>query len=192
MTSAQKKNIVRFKAVQAEAKRLKAKNKNLKHYAAVKQAWAILYNTDKKKKVGATKKKSATKKKTATKKYVQRGTSNKKLDKLKQALTPGVRLSKKTGKKYTETRANRSDKGKLLGVNKSKKYSITINTIDGHVVYGSAEKLTEAKKIFLLAQKIKSLDLLKKGNDYVIIDLYNNSTYKIIQEKILTNKNFKQ
>jgi hypothetical protein len=36
------------------------KNKNLKHSAAVKQASAILYNTDKKKKVGATKKKAAT------------------------------------------------------------------------------------------------------------------------------------
>lgn len=192
MTAAQKKNIVRFKAVQAEAKRLKAKNKNLKHSAAVKQAWAILYNTDKKRKVGAVKKKAASKKKAATKKYVQRGTSNKKLDKLHQALPPGVRISKKTGEKYTETRANRSDKGKLLGINKLKKYSITINTINGHVVYGSAEKLPEAKKIFLLAQKIKSLDLLKKGYDYVIIDLYNNSTDKMIQEKILTNKNFKQ
>lgn len=48
MTAAQKKNAARFKAVQAEAKKLKAKNKNLKHVDAVKQAWAILYAKNKK------------------------------------------------------------------------------------------------------------------------------------------------
>ena len=60
-TAAQKKNIARFKAVQAEAKKLKAKNKSLSHIQAVKQAWAILYSkeqkspskTTKKRKVGA-------------------------------------------------------------------------------------------------------------------------------------------
>ena len=128
MTASQKKNIVRFKAVQAEAKRLKAKNKNLKHSAAVKQAWAILYNTDKKKK------KAAPKKKAATKKYVQRGTSNLKLDKIKQALPPGVRISKKTGEKYTETRANRSDKGKLLGISSIEATRIN-NDINGYPRY---------------------------------------------------------
>ena len=44
MTAAQKQNIARFKAVQAEAKKLKAKNKNLTHIQAVKQAWAIMLN----------------------------------------------------------------------------------------------------------------------------------------------------
>lgn len=57
MTTKQKQNIERFKAVQAEAKKLKAKNKNLTHVQAVKQAWAILYSKEKKspvkKKVGA-------------------------------------------------------------------------------------------------------------------------------------------
>lgn len=57
MTTKQKQNIARFKAVQAEAKKLKAKNKNLTHIQAVKQAWAILYSKEKKspvkKKVGA-------------------------------------------------------------------------------------------------------------------------------------------
>jgi hypothetical protein len=48
MTTKQKQNITRFKAVQAEAKKLKAKNKNLSHIDAVKQAWAILYSKDKK------------------------------------------------------------------------------------------------------------------------------------------------
>jgi hypothetical protein len=60
-TAAQKANIARFKAVQAEAKKLKSKNKNLTHIQAVKQAWTILYNkntklaskTAKKRKIGA-------------------------------------------------------------------------------------------------------------------------------------------
>lgn len=44
MTKAQKENRERFKWVQAEAKKLKAKNPRLKHVDAVKQAWAILYS----------------------------------------------------------------------------------------------------------------------------------------------------
>lgn len=42
MTKAQKENQARFKAVQAEAKKLKAKNPKLSHVMAVKQAWAII------------------------------------------------------------------------------------------------------------------------------------------------------
>ena len=42
MTAAQKKNVARFKQVQAEAKKLKSKNKNLSHLDAVKKAWAIV------------------------------------------------------------------------------------------------------------------------------------------------------
>ena len=74
MTAAQKANVARFKAVQAEAKKLKAKNKNLTHIQAVKQAWAIMLHkkpaAKKKaaKKVGAVKKKTAPKKKATTKK----------------------------------------------------------------------------------------------------------------------------
>ena len=48
MTTKQKQNIARFKAVQAEAKKLKVKNKKLTHIQAVKQAWAILYSKEKK------------------------------------------------------------------------------------------------------------------------------------------------
>jgi hypothetical protein len=44
----------------------------------------------------------------------QVGTSNTRRDKLKQALAPGKRVSK-TGRTYYERRANRSDKGQLLG-----------------------------------------------------------------------------
>lgn len=45
----------------------------------------------------------------------QTGTSNKKIDRTKQAKPVGKRTSA-SGKIYYETRANRSDKGKLLGV----------------------------------------------------------------------------
>ena len=71
----QAENIKRFKWVQAEAKKLKAKNKKLTHIEAVKQAWAIWYKKHPakttSKKIGAIKKKAAKKaapKKTATKK----------------------------------------------------------------------------------------------------------------------------
>lgn len=45
----------------------------------------------------------------------QTGTSDKKIDRTKQAKPVGKRTSA-NGKVYYETRANRSDKGKLLGV----------------------------------------------------------------------------
>jgi hypothetical protein len=82
----QKQNIERFKWIQAEAKKLKAKNKNLSHIEAVKQAWAIWYTkhpaakkTAKKagKKVGAVKKKAA-KKAAPKKKAVKKSAPKKK------------------------------------------------------------------------------------------------------------------
>ena len=48
-----------------------------------------------------------------TKRLPQRGRSNKRVDRRFSALKPGRRVSK-TGKRYTETRANRSDKRKRL------------------------------------------------------------------------------
>jgi len=51
MTAAQKANQLRFKKVQAEAKKLKAKNKKLSHLEAVKKAWAIILKTGSSKKV---------------------------------------------------------------------------------------------------------------------------------------------
>jgi len=80
-TKAQKENQARFKAVQAEAKKLKAKNPKLAHTQAVKQAWAILSpksgnkkapakKAAPKKKIGAVKAKAPVKKKTAAKKKV--------------------------------------------------------------------------------------------------------------------------
>jgi hypothetical protein len=76
-----------------------------------------------------TKKKAAPKKaavkKAAPKKVVakQKGSSIKKYDKLRQALPPGIRISQKTGKPYKEVRANRSDKGVLLGIGSYKNLS---------------------------------------------------------------------
>ena len=184
MTKAQKENQARFKKVQAEAKKLKAKNPRLAHTAAVKQAWAILYNTGKakpvakkkiaakkvgnyeeeeeldynsipdlqaeirrlnrwasqynskgqdatikrlekrveylqkqksKKKIGAVKKKVVAKKKIVAKK--QTGKTKIAIDKKLQAKPVGKRISK-SGNVYYEARANRSDKGRLLGVKK--------------------------------------------------------------------------
>lgn len=56
MTIKQKQNIARFKKVQAEAKKLRSKNKKLSQAQAVKQAWAIQYSKEEKTKVGKVKK----------------------------------------------------------------------------------------------------------------------------------------
>jgi hypothetical protein len=115
MTQAQKTAKAKFK--QAIAYRQKTG-------VSLKEAFAHIYG---KKKVGAVKKKSAPKKKTAKKvaknkivkkKVVKKKYSlNKKKDKLYSAKKPGKRVSK-TGKTYYESRENRSDKGKLLGIGK--------------------------------------------------------------------------
>jgi len=75
MTPAQKKNVARFKAAAAEAKKIRAKDPKLTQAEAVKKAFAKLYGVKKTvtRKIVA-KKKTATrqpvaKKKTATKKY---------------------------------------------------------------------------------------------------------------------------
>lgn len=69
MTKAQIENKKRFIAVQAEAKKLKAKNPKLTHIMAVKQAWAIMQGKPAAK-VGAIKKTEA--KKPVVKKAVKR------------------------------------------------------------------------------------------------------------------------
>lgn len=82
----QAENVKRFKWVQAEAKKLKAKNKKLSHIEAVKQAWAILAKKHPSakatgKKIGAVKKKAAKKaapKKKAAKKAAPKKTATKK------------------------------------------------------------------------------------------------------------------
>lgn len=96
----QAENIKRFKWVQAEAKKLKAKNKKLSHIEAVKQAWAIWYKKHplKKtsKKIGAVKKKAAKKaapKKKAAKKAAPKKTATKKACNHKDTNSHNVRVS---------------------------------------------------------------------------------------------------
>ena len=66
MTAKQRAARAKFKAVVAEAKKLRKKNPKLTQAQAVKQAWAISYSK-KRAGVGAVKKKAAPKKKAATK-----------------------------------------------------------------------------------------------------------------------------
>jgi hypothetical protein len=113
MTQAQKTAKAKFK--QAIAYRQKTG-------VSLKEAFAHIYG---KKKVGAVKKKSAPKKKVAKKvvrkKVAKKKVAKKKLtridyDKRYQAKKPGKRKSA-SGKTYYEKRPNRSDKGKMLGIN---------------------------------------------------------------------------
>ena len=123
--------------IQAKAKALRKSYPNAKWTDLIKKASTEL------KKVGAiggvSKKKKATKK-AATKKTVskrkpkivkvlkQHGTSSKAYDKRHQALPAGRRISK-SGRAYTETRSNRSDKGVLLGVSTlNDKYLYALNS----------------------------------------------------------------
>lgn len=117
MTQAQKTAKAKFK--QAIAYRQKTG-------VSLKEAFAHIYG----KKVGAVKKKLAPKKKAAkkvikkkiAKKKVAKKVARKKItkidyDKRYQAKKPGKRISK-SGNIYYENRANRSDRGKLLGIKK--------------------------------------------------------------------------
>lgn len=65
------------------------------------------------------------KKKSAPKKVVKKKLTSRDYDKRYQAMRPGKRVAYETGNVYYESRANRSDRGKLLGignVNKTKYY----------------------------------------------------------------------
>lgn len=116
MTQAQKTAKAKFK--QAIAYRQKTG-------VSLKEAFAHIYG----KKVGAVKKKVA-KKKVSKKKYGL----NPKLDKLYTAKKPGKRKSA-SGNTYYEYRANRSDKGKLLGIKNDSKILDDYKTILGKVNY---------------------------------------------------------
>jgi hypothetical protein len=125
MTQAQKTAKAKFK--QAIAYRQKTG-------VSLKEAFAHIYG----KKVGAVKKKSAPKKK-AAKKVVRKKVAKKKLirtdyDKRYQAKKPGKRKSA-SGKTYYEKRANRSDKGKMLGIKNESKILDDYKTILGKVSY---------------------------------------------------------
>jgi len=139
MTTKQKQNIARFKAVQVEAKKLKAKNKNLSHTEAVKQAWAKFKKSRKSIKgdqldlFSSAPKKAAKKSKTKRAPGYQYGKSNLERDQQRQALPPGKRKSA-SGRTYYEYRENRSDAGKLLGTKThkdTKSHNVNIRVVSG-------------------------------------------------------------
>ena len=110
--------------IQAKAKALRKSYPNAKWTDLIKKASTELKKIGS---IGATSKKKKATKKAATKKTVskrkpkvvkvlkQHGTSARAYDKRHQALPAGRRISK-SGRAYTETRSNRSDKGVLLGM----------------------------------------------------------------------------
>lgn len=139
MTTKQKQNIARFKAVQIEAKKLKAKNKNLSHTEAVKEAWAKFKKSSKSIKgdqldlFSSAPKKASKKSKTKRPVNYQYGQSNLESDKQRQALPPGKRKLS-SGRTYYEYRANRTDAGKLLGTKThkdTKSHNVNIRVVSG-------------------------------------------------------------
>ena len=97
MTAKQRAARAKFKAVVAEAKKLRKKNPKLTQAQAVKQAWAISYSK-KNNKVGAVKKKTATKKRSATKVKAKKG--------------------KKTSEMHTDTKSHNVNIRVISGINK--------------------------------------------------------------------------
>jgi hypothetical protein len=172
--------------IQAKAKALRKSYPNAKWTDLIKKA-----STDLKKigSIGATSKKKKATKKAATKKAVskrkpkvvkvlkQRGTSAKAYDKRHQALPAGRRISK-TGRRYTETRSNRSDKGVLLGIPKSlhkdtKSHNVNIRVMSGINDTALSQIKDVQKRILnseLMANNLKSLlksETYKKDKKFV-------------------------
>jgi hypothetical protein len=126
--------------IQAKAKALRKSYPNAKWTDLIKKASTELKKIGS---IGATSKKKKATKKASTKKAVskrkpkvvkvlkQHGTSARAYDKRHQALPAGRRISK-SGRPYTETRSNRSDKGVLLGVHKdTKSHNVNIRVVSG-------------------------------------------------------------
>lgn len=130
--------------IQLKAKELKRSYPNAKWTDLIKKASTELKKVGS---IGATSKKKKATKKAATKKSVskrkpkvvkvlkQHGTSARAYDKRHQALPAGRRISK-SGRPYTETRSNRSDKGVLLGLRKpmhkdTKSHNVNIRVMSG-------------------------------------------------------------
>jgi hypothetical protein len=125
MTQGQKDNIKRLKAVQLEAKKLKAKNPKLKHVDAVKKAFAM-FSTGVKK----TAKKKSAKKKVGAVKIVQKDKNEKVTKVLKQIRT------KKTGqfKGYKQITGVKKKKvfGRTGTAHKdSKSHNVNIRVVSG-------------------------------------------------------------
>lgn len=95
-----------------------------------------------------------------TKKPRQTGTTNKKQDRQRQAKKPGKRKAKGTKAIYYEYRANRSDKGKLLGI--------------GHIKMGhfnlQGEIVDVVKTIEVLEGDVKHFTLLSKSKGMALVE----------------------
>jgi len=152
MTQAQKTAKAKFK--QAIAYRQKTG-------VSLKEAFAHIYG----RKGGAVKKKAAPKKK-AAKKVVKKKVAKKvtkkkyglnlKLDKLYEAKKPGKRIAKKSGKTYYESRKNRSDKGKLLGIG-----SVLTKAQEIKRLSQLAKTPLEKRIVSILKYKLQDYDNLK-------------------------------
>lgn len=160
--------------IQARAKALRKSYPKAKWTDLIKKASADL------KKIGAigkvTTKKKATKK-TATKKVKvlevrkQYGTSKKSNDKRFQALLPGKRVSK-SGRVYVERRANRTDKGVLLGLPKSTHKDTKSHNVRISVMSGVNSKLNELKNLRL---KLKEAQIILKKEKDTLQKMYINA-----------------
>jgi len=148
MTKAQKENQARFKKVQAEAKKLKAKNPRLAHTEAVKKAWAMILPKSGKK-VSAVKKKPAAKVKTS----VKRKASIAGVFKFAGAGFQDVRqfdiygdlsyiIEDKYGKKLTEITAN----PKNNDIAYKKIYAYILRDTDGYILEADKSLETKIKK----------------------------------------------
>lgn len=99
--------------------------------------------------------KTVVKKKAAKKSVKQTGSTTKKADVLRQAKKPGKRKSA-TGRTYYEYRANRSDKGRLLGIHKdTKSHNVNIRVMSGiSGIKKTAEVLLKKQYGELAAKKL--------------------------------------
>jgi hypothetical protein len=141
--------------IQAKAKALRKSYPNAKWTDLIKKA-----STDLKKigAIGGVSKKKKPTKKASTKKTVakrkpkvvkvlkQHGTSAKAYDKRHQALQAGRRISK-SGRPYTETRSNRSDKGVLLGIGAINNTIKSLHNIHSLVMQVENERALLKRKI---------------------------------------------
>ena len=136
MTVAQKANQLRFKKVQAEAKKLKAKNKKLTHIQAVKQAWAIILHKSTSKKVSGyekTEKKGSTTKVIYTKKAIKNKGKKAKLSPFEQAekLYPGDPRNRFLSKSISGMKKKAAKKSPVTKHKDTKSHNVNIKVMSG-------------------------------------------------------------
>lgn len=161
MTAAQKTAKANFK---------KAIEYRKKTGVTLKEAFAHVYG----KKVGAVKKKAAPKKKAvkkvvrkvvkkaAPKRVVKKKLTRLDYDKRYQALKPGKRTSA-SGNTYYQNRANRSDRGRLLGIVKAKPTIIALSK----KIKNLTARNDNNESILLLAKFLKSKNAIELMNNVI-------------------------